>query len=528
MGLSVRVPQCQFASVPVCSEMMLLLLSCILVLCLLLLLLQGDRRFHLLPSPGPCLPLLGHFHLLIANKGTADPVNRLWSLYKKHNKSGLLRIRVLNLELVYIGDLKTLKEVYNHPDVQGRLLPQMFEIIQENRGVQASSLIPGVVLSEGKGWVEQRRFTLKALKDFGFGKTSMEVIIADEIVKFQDLLKSLQGQPVDLRAQFNLPIINILWRVVAGDQFDYGNPKLTSLLANLTLLFQHSSSPKQQLTMAYPWMNKIGLLRRLLKRERNMKIMHRLMQMMRTSIEEHEQNLDIDHPCDFIDMVLREIRQATDQTSSFYGETGKENLAVTLFDLFVAGSETSSTTLSWALLYMVKNPNVQAKVQSELEQVVGRNRSPSLQDRPCLPYTEATLMEVQRMANIGPTGVPHVTTKDVNVNGFTLPANTMVFGLFTEILKGSQWKDGTNFRPERFLNPGGGICKDPHFIPFSIGKRQCLGETLAKAELFLFFCALLHKFTFQPEWKGAEPTEEYCPGLTILPRPFKVILKARD
>merc|ERR1712127_847844 len=242
-----------------------------------------------------------------------------------------------------------------------------------------------------------------------------------------------------------------------------------------------------------------------------MKIVNSTLEMMRTSIEEHEQCLDIDNPSDMIDMVLREIKQTTDPLSSFYGQTGKSNLAATLYDLFLAGGETSATTLSWALVYMVRNPEIQAKVQQELDQVVGRNRAPSLRDRTCLPYTEATLMEVQRMGNIAPTGVPHVTTKDVMVNGFTIPANTLVYGLFAEILKGSQWGDGTTFRPERFLDPEGRISKDPHFVPFSIGKRQCLGESLAKAELFLFFSALLHKFTFEPEAEGAMPTEEYCP-----------------
>ena len=103
-------------------------------------------RYGLLPSPGAPLPLLGHFHLLLARwlavvtldidifgmvfrGGAKDPVNRLWELYKQHSKDGLLWIRSLNLEVLYIGDFKTLKTVFNHPDVQGRTIPQTVQVI---------------------------------------------------------------------------------------------------------------------------------------------------------------------------------------------------------------------------------------------------------------------------------------------------------------------------------------------------------------------------------------------------------------
>ena len=219
--------------------------------------------------------------------------------------------------------------------------------------------------------------------------------------------------------------------------------------------------------------------------------------------------------------TLAEIAKTTDRHSSFHGENGKLNLVHTLFDIFLAGSETTSTTLTWAMLYMARYPEVQTRVQKELDLVVGQGRVPSLRDRQDLPFTEAVVMEIQRYANIIPQGVQHVVQKEVTVNGLTLPTGAMVMPLMKELLQGSYWGDGETFRPERFLDSEGKCKKDDHLIPFSIGeqnianltstnptgRRQCLGETLAKAELFLFFTGMLHQFQISPLVAGQFPSE---------------------
>eukprot|EP00088_Acartia_fossae_P025481 TRINITY_DN26303_c0_g1_i1.p1 TRINITY_DN26303_c0_g1~~TRINITY_DN26303_c0_g1_i1.p1 ORF type:complete len:106 (+),score=18.04 TRINITY_DN26303_c0_g1_i1:2-319(+) len=104
----------------------------------------------------------------------------------------------------------------------------------------------------------------------------------------------------------------------------------------------------------------------------------------------------------------------------------------------------------------------------------------------------------------------------------------MISPIMVEILQGEHWgSDAKIFRPERFLDENGKLKFDEHLVPFSVGKRRCLGETLAKIELFQFFSGIMQNFTILPEDPDNLPSEEYIMGVTITPKPFKCILSPR-
>ena len=124
-------------------------------------------------------------------------------------------------------------------------------------------------------------------------------------------------------------------------------------------------------------------------------------------------------------------------------------------------------------------------------------------------------MEIQRCANIVPHGAAHYTRKDVILKGVNIPKDTFIQPLNVEILKGDYWVSGKSFMPERFLTEEGIAKKDDHLVPFSIGKRQCLGETLAKSELFIFFCGILQYFNIEEEVPGILPNESYYTSSTF-------------
>ncbi|XP_049992385.1 cytochrome P450 2J4-like [Alexandromys fortis] len=169
-----------------------------------------------------------------------------------------------------------------------------------------------------------------------------------------------------------------------------------------------------------------------------------------------------------------------------------------------ATSLTSSKMVRFSHIFSVRNlGNVffsyeAEKVQAEIDRVIGQEKQPSLNDRDAMPYTNAVVHEVQRMANIVPLNVPREVTVDTTLAGFHLPKGSMLQTNLTALHRDpNEWATPDVFNPEHFLE-NGEFRKRESFLPFSMGKRACLGEQLARSELFIFFTALVQKFTFKP------------------------------
>ncbi|CAG2069359.1 unnamed protein product, partial [Timema podura] len=137
-------------------------------------------------------------------------------------------------------------------------------------------------------------------------------------------------------------------------------------------------------------------------------------------------------------------------------------------------------------------------------------------------------MEVQRHGNVVPVAVAHRATRTADLMGHIIPQGaTLLVSLHSLHMDPTHWGDPDTFRPERFLDAQGKLLQDDWFLPFGVGKRRCLGETLARSTLFLFFTTLLHNFTLSVPPEGSLPSTKGYDGVTISPRPFFAVLTPR-
>ncbi|XP_062436879.1 cytochrome P450 2J4-like [Rhea pennata] len=449
------------------------------------------------PSPF-ALPFLGH----ILTRDFRNPTKVIQELTEKYGN--IFSLHMGQMSYVFVSSIPMVKEVLVNQGENFLDRPDIFRVdVFRNCGLTSSN---------GHTWKQQRRFALSTLRNFGLGKRSLEKRIQEECRYLTDAVGEEQGHPFDPHFKVNNAVSNIICSVTFGDRFEYHNEQFQKLLQLMDKLVELYGHPLNQLYDLFP-----GIAKYVPGPYKNIsKIWKMLNSFVCDIIAKHKEDWHPSESRDFIDSYLQEM--AKDDGSGCFCE---ENLAACTLDLFFAGTETTSTTIRWALLYMALYPEIQARVQAEIDAVVGQARQVALGDRDSMPYTNAVIHEVQRKSNILPFSVPRMTTRDTTLGGFFLPKGTVLMLNFTSLLfDKKEWETPDAFNPEHFLKDGQ-FWRREAFIPFSLGKRACLGEQLARAELFLFFTALLQKFTFRPP-PDAPLSLRVKLGITQHPLPYRV------
>merc|ERR1719319_590177 len=337
--LQLRPSTCHSATLlQACAMATILLLLLLLPLLLLLRHLYSRRR----PPGPPSLPLLGSLPFLSTAKGLLD-----WTLDPQVTKNRLSTVWLGPIPVYIINCPSLVKKLFDMEEFSGRKVPDWIAPLRYSRGGL------GVINSSGSQWVTHRRFSIRTLKDFGLGRQSLEETIHFEVM---ELIEQFFDRPGDLllSEHFNVPIINVLWQMLASS----GLARMTEVCAELN-------------------------------------------EYLGDVIKQHSEELDPDHPKDFIDVYLVEMGK-NDQVFN------TEELINCIWDFFLAGTETSSTTLKWAVLYLTLYPEVQQRCREEIQEVVGEGRL-AVAHLPSLPYLQATIAEVQRMSRVAPLTLPHYT-----------------------------------------------------------------------------------------------------------------------
>lgn len=380
----------------------------------------------------------------------------------------------------------------------------------------------GIINVDGEKWKEQRRFSLSVLRNFGVGRTLME----DKIGKEIDILINNINELIDMNEPSGINIIlalkfcvgNIITSLVFGKTFPIGDSEFDHYQKSIDENFRLLN--KAQLLTHFPFLRYItpdGCNYN--KIVRNALLVSKFLQK---EIKEHWEDVkNSAEITDFTHAYIKEMQSRQKDPNSYYSDKQLEGV---VGDIFVAGQETTVTTLAWGLLFFLHYPEVQEKIQSEIAEKVGC--VPKWADRTKLPYTCAAIEEIQRLADIAPIGVPHSTLEATLIGGFKIPKGTVILPNLYAIHNDPRYfPDPKQFRPERFLDATGNLAKLESVLPFSVGKRVCLGESLARMELFLIITSLLAKYTFSPLDSTNLPTLDPVFGFTLAPKPFRVLIK---
>ncbi|XP_063117380.1 cytochrome P450 2J4-like isoform X2 [Rattus norvegicus] len=478
-----------------------------LLLTLLTFLLLADYLKNRRPNnypPGPWrLPFVGNLFQFDLNISHLHL--RIQQFVKKYGN--LISLDFGNISVVVITGLPLIKEalINNEQNFLKRpIVPSRYRVFKDN----------GIFFANVHKWKEQRRFALTMLKNFGLGKKSLEQCIQEEAHHLVEVIGEEKGQPFDPHFRINNAVSNIICSITFGERFEYDDSQFQELLKLADEVILLETSPWCQLYNVFPLIFKYlpGPHQTVFKNWEKLK------SIVANMIDRHRKDWNPDEPRDFVDAFLTEMTKYPDKTTTSFNE---ENLIATTLDLFFAGTETTSTTLRWALLYITLNPEVQEKVHSEIDRVIGHGRLPSTDDQDAMPYTNAVIHEVLRMGNIIPLNVPREVTADSTLAGFHLPKGKMILTNLTALHRDpKEWATPDTFNPEHFLE-NGQFKKRDSFLPFSVGKRACPGEKLAKSELFIFFTALMQNFTFKA------PTNEKLSlklrkGLSLYPVSYRI------
>ncbi|KAM4695589.1 cytochrome P450 2G1-like [Rhinophrynus dorsalis] len=456
----------------------------LLIVCVIFLILNitWNRRQQgkgkLPPGPTP-LPILGNVLQLKGN----EVFKSLIELSKKYGPVYTIH---LGMEpVVVLCSYDVVKEALNNKGEEFGARGHMPLQQKINSGGH------GVVASNGERWKQLRRFSLMTLRNFGMGKRSIEERIQEEAQFLTEEFRKTKSQPLDPTFYFSKAVSNVICSVVFGERFEYEDKEFLRLLWLVNQIFRGFSSVWGQLYNMFPKvMDKLpGPHNKIFDSFEELK------SFISKRIKMHQETLDPSSPRDFIDCFLTRMQQEKDELQTEFHILGAIH---TTFDLFDAGTDVVSTTLRYGLMILLKHPEVEERVHKEIDQVIGRSRAPCIDDRSHMPYTEAVIHEIQRFIDITPMGLPHKVTRDTHFRDYVIPKGTTVYPILSSVLRDPKlFRYPDQFNPGHFLDENGKFYRNEGFMPFSTGKRVCIGEGLARMELFLFITTILQNFTLR-------------------------------
>ncbi|XP_029986738.1 cytochrome P450 1A1 [Sphaeramia orbicularis] len=465
---------------------------------------EGLRR---LPGPKP-LPIIGNV-LEIGSR----PYLSLTAMSKRYGD--VFQIQIGMRPVVVLNGNETIRQalIKQGEDFAGRPDLYSFKFINDGKSLAFSTDKAGV-------WRARRKLAYSALRSFATleGTTpEYSCMLEEHICKEGDYLIKQLNTVMKTDGSFDpfrhivVSVANVICGMCFGRRYDHNDQELVGLV-NLSDEFGQvvgSGNPADFI----PFLQYLPST----TMKNFLSINARFNDFVQKIVSEHYATYDKDNIRDITDSLIDHCEdRKLDENCNV--QMSDDKIVGIVNDLFGAGFDTISTALSWSVMYMVAYPEIQERLFEEIKENVGLDRTPLLSDKNNLPLLEAFILEILRHSSFLPFTIPHCTTKDTSLNGFFIPKDTCVFVNQWQVNHDPElWKDPSSFNPDRFLSPDGtevNKLEGEKVIAFGMGKRRCIGEVIARNEVYLFLAIIIQKLHFHAlPGQPLDMTPEY--GLTM-------------
>ncbi|KAG0422394.1 hypothetical protein HPB47_001782 [Ixodes persulcatus] len=367
--------------------------------------------------------------------------------------------------VVVLNDMESINEFYCSRHGVNRSAEAIF--FELTRGTMGMSNL------DGKEWTENRSFSMRVFRDLGFGKTSMEQHIMEELQELVRQISDTTGSLIPVLDYMIPSMSNVIAALLFGRRLELGDAKRDYVAKHLRRLLDGLNAgpvvedkPKWlcRVTTALPF-TRLGLMRR-------SRLM--LQEFIKDQIREHESTLHPDINRDYIDGYLKKMMERHSEPVSSFQEN---YLLGNTVESLVGGSGPSSFRVFWLLHVCAQNPiTVQSRIQKEIDNVVGHRRRPTWQDRKAMPFTMACLQEILRWKSLTPVGNQRGVLEDTFIGGYLIPKGSTVLLNSMGVHRNQEhWESPDEFDPSRFLtNDDTNLAKKyDHFVPFGLVPVHC-------------------------------------------------------
>ncbi|XP_062927365.1 steroid 17-alpha-hydroxylase/17,20 lyase [Mobula hypostoma] len=466
------------------------------------------------PKSLPSFPFIGSLLSLRSNL----PVHLLYQRFQK-DYGDLFSLMMGPQYTVVINHYRYAKEVLTKKGKFFAGRPNMVTtdlLSKDGKGIAFANFSPT--------WRFYRKLVHSHLYTVKSGKETLEETIGKEVASTCSKFEQLVGSPMDIMIEVVWFLSNVVGKLCFNSAHDRDDPEFLKVLEYKQGIVENVGG--YHLVDIFPWLKyfpneTLQVLKRSLAIRES---------ILMKKFEEHKANFKSDSVKDLIDALLKAQENAKTNSLLPAPQLTDDHLMTTVGEVYGAGMETTSITFTWVFFYLILHPEIQTKIQEEIDNNIGFERTPKLSDKKNMHFLNATISETLRIQPVSPLLIPHMALVDTSIGGYAIPKGTQVtINLWAIHHDEKEWKNPDVFDPTRFLNREGKYIHSPSpsFMPFSAGPRICVGEVLTKMQLFLFFATFLQRFSveFPPGLQLTDLKRKF--GIVQQPEDFKLQFKSR-